>query len=182
MRKNTKKIIPVVALSAVAIAGLVGINGVLADDNEDPRPLSEKIAEYFNLNVDNVEEFFEKEREERQAEMQARHEERLSQLVEDGKITEDQKQLVLEKQAEMRENMGVNRENHEPGEMRDMTQEERDAEREERQSEAEERRAEMEQWLEDNGINVDLMSELGLFGGPGGGGHRGGFVPGYQND
>lgn len=172
MKKNSKKIIPVVALSAVAIAGLVGVNGVLADDNDDPRPLSEKIAEYFNLNVDDVDNFFETERSERQAEMRARHEERLSQLVEDGKITEEQKQLILDKQAEMREEMEANREDREPGEMKEMTQEEREADREARQAEAEERKAEMEQWLEDNGINSELMGVLG-FGGPGGG--RGGF-------
>ena len=175
MKKDTKKIFPVVALSAVAIAGLVGINGVLADDNDDPRPLSEKIAEYFNLDVNDVEGFFESEREERQAEMQQVHEERLSKLVEEGKITEEQKQLILDKQAERRAQMEADRE---PGEMREMTQEEREAEREGRRAEAEERRTEMEQWLEDNGISTDLMDELGFGGGFGhgnGGSGRGGF-------
>ena len=83
--------------------------------------------------------------EERQAERQARQEERLNQAVEDGKITEDQKNALLAKKEEWRaEREGWG-----------------DLSHEEQHEKMQEHREEMRQWMEDNGF------ERGDFGGRG---------------
>lgn len=63
--------------------------------------LIERIAQKFGLKQADVQTVFNQFHEERQKEMQTRMEERLSQFVKDGKLTEAQKQLVLAKHKEL---------------------------------------------------------------------------------
>jgi len=168
MKKDKSKLlIPTLALGALAVAGLIGVNGVSADENEERTSLYQRIAAQFNLDEDEVKAFVDSDREERQAEMQANYEEKLDSLVSEGKITEDQKQAILDKKEEMKSEREENRES-----MKDLTEEEREAAREDREADREERRSEMESWLNDNGIDADLLE--GIFGGGNKGGHRGG--------
>ena len=178
MKKSTKIIIPALALGILTTSSVMGVQSVLADDsNSQPQSIMERIAERFGLSSGDVQQVFNEERNERQTEMQQRQEDRLDQLVNDGKITEDQKNSVLDKceewRAEREDEIGAGR--GQMGEMRNMTAEERESTREARQAERQSHRDEMEGWLEENGINADLLPELGLggFGGPGG--HGGDF-------
>lgn len=64
----------------------------------------QRLAEKFGVNQDEVQSVFDQQREERQAQMQARYEERLNQAVTDGEITTNQKDAILKKHQEMQQN------------------------------------------------------------------------------
>jgi hypothetical protein len=147
---SKKVIIPTAVLVGLAAVGLFGIKSIGAVGNGHS-PLAEKIANRFGLNKDEVEAVFEEDRTQRQDEMKARYEDRLNQAVSDGKITEEQKQAVVAKKAELQENRQ---------EMANLSDEER-------KQKMDEHRQEMETWAEENGI------DLGLFMGRGGFGDRG---------
>jgi len=142
---------------ALVLLGVVGYGTAKAYAGEPGGypPIVQKLVERFGLNEDEVKAVFDEERTEHQAQMQARFEERLSQFVSDGKITEEQKQAILAKKEEMQGNR----------------EEFKDLSAEERKQKMEERRQEMQSWAEQNGIDVDLLPMV-MGGGPG---HRGGF-------
>lgn len=110
--------------------------------------LLDKIVEKFGLNQTEVEQVVTDYRNERRGQMQAQYEERLNQAVTDGKITEEQKKLILEKHNQL--------------------QSQWDSESQQRQQ----HREEMQTWAEEN--NIDL-SYLGFGMGRGG---RGGMMRG----
>jgi hypothetical protein len=145
-------------LIAIAVLAVLATSFayVQAEINGYP-PIVEKIAQKFNLDLNEVEDFFDQLQEERRDQMQARQEERLNALVEQGELTEEQKQALLEKKEEMKNLMeGL-----------------KDLSFEERRERMQELKQEMDQWLEDNGIerNLGLMG----FGGSGSGGFKKGF-------
>ena len=151
--KSKKIIIPAIALGALSLVSVLGVSSVRADENSTLHPVAQRLAERFNLNVDEVDQVFGEEREERQQQMQVRFEERLDESLNDGKITEEQRQAIIAKRDEMR------------GEREEF----RGQMSEERQENREVHREEMESWAEENGIDLDSLPEL-LGGGP-----RGGF-------
>ena len=110
--------------------------------------LIEKIAEKFHLNKDEVKAVFTEHKEEHRVQMQEKFEERLSQLVKDEKITEEQKAKILTKFSEIHAN--------------------REAEMEKLKSKTPEQRHEvmkahhdeLQQWAKENGIDLE---SLGLF-------------------
>lgn len=126
------------ALSALVLAGLVGVKTIQAEGNGNYPPLIQKLVERFNLDANEVQEVFDEVREERHQEMQARMEERLNQAVEEGKITEEQKEAILAKKAEMQAR---------GEELKDLSPEER-------KEAMEEHREEMKAWLEENGLDL----------------------------
>lgn len=111
--------------------------------------LVEKISIKFGLNKDEVRAIFDEERQTRQAQMRVLAEERLNQLVADGKITATQKQLLIAKHQEL---MEQHQSKHES--MQDMTVEERRAEREAH-------RQALEEWAEQNGIDPQYLMHFG---------------------
>jgi hypothetical protein len=160
-KKVSKKIIiPSLILGAIACTGFYGVGATFASEEETGREtIVQRIAERFNLNTEEVEGVFEKNRAEHQVQNQERQEERLAQAVSDGNLSEEQKVLILDKMEELEAERETNR-----GSSSDMT-------REERQSERKDHRDEMDQWLEENGIDHEYL------GGPQGGmrgGHNGG--------
>lgn len=104
-RKSVKMILSLVAgLALFLIMGTACTSEISADplnNGSGHSPLLERIAERFDLDIDEVTDFVEELREERRAGMEERFEERLDGLVEDGKITGDQKEAILEKKEEM---------------------------------------------------------------------------------
>ena len=68
-------------------------------------PIVQKIADKFNLNVSEVAGVFDEERDERRAEMFAYFAEHLNDLVAEGKLTEEQKEAVLDKHEELQSSM-----------------------------------------------------------------------------
>lgn len=139
MKKYIASMLIAVATIAVVTVGAIAVNAQISD-GEYP-PIVERIAERFGLNESEVESFFDEVREERREKKQIRAEERLSQAVADGLITEEQKQLIIEKKAELK----------------DEKESLRGLEPEERREAMQELRAEFEEWAEDNGID---LSEL----------------------
>ena len=81
--------------------------------------------------------------------MQAKQEERLSQLVTDGKITEDLKALILNKYKEIQAERESNKDS-----FRNLTPEERKAQ-------MEEKKTELEAWANENGIDIKYLMHFG---------------------
>lgn len=99
MSKKTLAII--LALGVMTSVGYFGGNYVMAGDtNPIHDSLITKIAQKFNLKEADVEAVFESVRDERQEEMKANRQEKLSQAVKDGVITEAQKNTLLAKMEE----------------------------------------------------------------------------------
>lgn len=106
MTKQTLAI--VLALGVIASVGYFGVNQVSAyDNNPMHQSLISKIAQKFNLKEADVEAVFEAVRDEsaswRSDEMKQERQEKLSQAVKDGVITEAQKEALL---AKMEEHIG----------------------------------------------------------------------------
>lgn len=168
---NKKTLIISGILVAVLGLGYFGATQVFADENNWEKPrMIQRLIERFGLNEKEVDQFITEERETTRQEMQAKRraeiEEKLAQAVTEGKITEEQKGLLL---AKMEEHMSDNNRTR-PAEIdgwQEMTREERQSIMEQKRSESESRRAEFESWADQNGIN---LGDLGIFGfGPEGG-------------
>ena len=147
-----------IAFGTLAAGGFFFANNASADSSNPRESIIERIASRFNLNKDDVKSVFDEDRKEREEEMEKRFEERLSQAVKDGKITEDQKSLILAKHEELRKERGSDFKDR-----KNMTPEER-------RSEAEKHRSEMEAWAKTNNIPDEFVgpSFNGRMGGPGG--------------
>ena len=107
--------------------------------------LAQKIAEKFGLNQDEVQTVINEVHEEHRTEIKAKVAERLSQLVTDGKITEAQKQLILDKQEELASNRQEKMES-----IKNMTDEERKAA-------FEKEKEEVKAWADENGIDLKYL-------------------------
>lgn len=141
-------IIPAAAIGLIGTATLLGVSAAQAEDIADePPPIVQMIAEHFNLDQDEVASVFQQERE-------TRRQEHLDNLVEDGVLTEEQRDLLEAKQDEMKEERDAIRDaDLTPEEQHDAMQELHD---------------EMETWAEENGIDLPMEGF-----GPRGGMHEG---------
>src|SRR5688572_430143 len=90
------------AVTTLGAATVLGLSTASAATQDRHTSLADKIATRFNLNKDEVQQFFEEDHASMEAEHQARIEERLTQAVKDGKLTEDQKAKILAKHAELK--------------------------------------------------------------------------------
>ena len=156
---NKKILLPIIT-AAIMTGVVAGTGYVYAEDENPQNTLVQKIAQRFGLNESDVKVVFDEDRSERQAEMQARFADRLTQAVSNGEITEAQKQLILDKHEEMQSQRETERE-----QFQNMTAEERRSEREAHHQE-------LETWAETNGIDIEYL--FGGFGGPKGSGMHGG--------
>ena len=140
---NKKIVVTVLTLAlagSAVVASRTSAQGIFSGDN-----FISTLAQKFGKSEDEIKTVFDQVRNERQAEMQTLQAERLDQAVSDGNLTEDQKQMILSKKAEL--------------------QAERQAERDNRQA----HQQELKTWAEENGIDTQY-----LFGfGPGKAGGRG---------
>lgn len=148
------------ALFAVALLAGGGVYSVSAANTPGAQMSSivQKIAQKFGVPQAEVQAVFDAERQEHMQHMQAQAEQRLSDLVTAGKITQAQKELVLSKQKELEANRQASFEA-----LKDKTQAERRAA-------MEAQRTELEAWAKANGIDAQYL----MFG-HGKGGHRGGM-------
>lgn len=129
--------------------GIIGTSTVRAEENPN-HPLSglvQAITQKFGLNQSEVQSVFdqyhEQQREEKQVQMQQRLEERLNSDVESGKLTTEQKKLILEKFSQLEQE----RENES---FANMTQEER-------RQELEKRKADLQSWAESQNIDPSYL-------------------------
>lgn len=109
----TKKVLlTILALGTFVSVSTLAVSKVFAEDSEYTHPVVARLAERFNLNEDDVEAVFDAVREERREEVQAEREDKLSQAVADGVITEEQKEAILAKKQEMRSEYQEKKEQH----------------------------------------------------------------------
>lgn len=155
---NVKKSLMVAgAVATIGVAGVTGLGVASAATNSSGSSdnLIDKIATKFNLDKGEVEAVFEEAKSEREAEHQQKMEEPLTELVAEGKLTEDQKSKILAKHAELKAQM---KEEH--GALKDKT-------KEERRALFDQRRDELKAWAEENDIPTEYLKFIIGFHGPG---------------
>jgi len=107
-----KMILPTLGLGALILTGTLGVNSVRADETNSNPPIIQTLINKFGLNQEEVVEVFQQER---QQHFQNRGENRragLDQALEDGVITAEQRQLMLDHQAEMEQERETRRQDH----------------------------------------------------------------------
>ncbi len=150
----SKSLLVLGAVTTIGAVGFIGANTVSAQgSNQDS--LASKIATKFNLNKNDVQKVVDEQRSEHMANMQAKFNDRLTQAVKDGKITEDQKTKIIAKQAEMKTFIDG---------LKDKTPAER-------HTAMEAKKTELIQWAKDN--NIDQQYIMQKLGGYMGGRHMG---------
>lgn len=108
MRKRSIKIttILITSLTLISILGIGCVGEINAQAKEDTEseylPIVERFAERFDLDPDEIVEFLDELKEEKIAEKEEKFEERLDELVEEEKITDEQKQAILDKKEELK--------------------------------------------------------------------------------
>jgi hypothetical protein len=112
-------------------------------------PVIQRIIDKFNLNKDEVKNVMNDFRIEKQKDAQANFEEKLSQAVKDGKLTEEQKAKILEFHNKMQEQK-VNWQSLMPTERKEKIQA---------------LKKEMQDWVNSQGINYRDFMGFGLMGG-----------------
>ncbi len=101
----TKKIvIPLLAITVILVTGVFVFRNVYAEETTNFPPLIQRIVEKFGLNADEVKQVMDEERQQRQQQLKTMMEERLNTAVAEGKLTEDQKNALLEKLSEQQKN------------------------------------------------------------------------------
>lgn len=98
---NKKLLLGAVLLALIVGFGLTNVPKVHAQEESSwLPPIIQNFVDRFNLDQDEVDEFVQEQQEQRQQEMQDRREEHLNQLVEEGKLTEEQRSLLEQKMEE----------------------------------------------------------------------------------
>jgi hypothetical protein len=153
----SKKLIAATLLVAAVGSGVVATAASAATSSatgDSTSSLVQKIADTFHLNSADVQKVFDQNKAQRQADHQQKIEDRLTQAVKDGKLTEDQKTKLLTKLQDMQAAREAAR------------QTAKTATKADRRAAMEKQRADFQQWLKDNGI-TNLDSILPNIGGPG---------------
>ena len=140
---------------AVGAAGLLGINQVASAQSGSNQytGLIQKIAQTFNLDQNKVQAVFDQYRQEQQASLQQKRqqqiEDRLSQAVQQGKLTNEQKQAILDELAALKSK-------YNPDSLKNMTPDQR-------KQAFQNEQAEIKSWTQSHGIDVSyLMRGFGM--------------------
>ncbi len=108
--------------------------------------LVQKLAQKFGLKADDVQTVFDDTFKEKQAQMEATFESELNQDVTNGKITENQKQLILAKRRELQTNRRANFNN-----FKNMTPVER-------KTAMQNQKQALSDWAKENNINLQYLN------------------------
>lgn len=141
-------------VAASVLAGGITFAQTTAQSSNPTANLAQAIASKFNLNKDDVAKVIEEQH-------QAKMNDRLTQAVKDGKITEDQKNKIIAKQAEIKPKLDAAR---------------AETDEAKRKAAMDAIHTEMKQWSKDNNI----PKGFGMMG-PGGRGHGGPGGMGMHN-
>lgn len=128
-------IIPTTLLITLILLSTYAVRQVKAEDFYPP--IITRLAEKFDLDEKSLEEVFEQERAERYMQKRNRFAERLTNLVQEGTITEAQKQLIIDKKDELQADAETRRLEHQQ---------------------------EMKAWAKENNINWDAIGIMGMGG------------------
>ncbi len=166
MKFNTYLAVPVVALTILG-GTLLATHSAQAETDSKPFGMDsiiQKLAQRFNLNESDVKAVFDEQHAEMETQMQAHMEDELSQAVADGRLTEEQKQKIIAKRAELKasheDKFVVFKEGEKPSE-EEMTA---------LKSQHDQEMAELKQWAQDNNVPFEyLMPKMFVrhIGGPG---------------
>ena len=159
---KAKLLLPIAAVAITAIT-MYGANQIMAFNGGDQHDaLIQKLASTFGKSETEVQTVFSQFRTEQQATREAEFEARLTTAVTEGKLTEEQKQLVIAKHTELQAQHEADFANKDS-----MTREEWQAKR---QAEHDA----LDSWAESNGIDLSsVMPERGPMGGGKGRGMHG---------
>jgi hypothetical protein len=166
---KNKTLLTALFITLMGIGIFTSTKALAQNTNDNPNPMQsliQRIADKFGLKKDDVQAVFDQDRTDRQAEMEAKNLTQLDQLVKDAKITEAQKQLIINKRKEMESNRQSEMEN-----LKDKTDEEKKAAFETNKTKMDTERKALEEWAAQNGIDVKYL--MGGFGG-----HKGPDGPG----
>ncbi len=149
LTKETKHKLMITAASIAILAGLYGTGTTASSNYRNNREgMVQMLSEKFNLNQSEVKEVIKEYKKEnqfqRQAEMKIRLEAKLLKAVEEGKINNRQKELILTKRKEMENKINQDLENWSQN-------------REERREQMESYREEIREWAKKNEIDLNLV-------------------------
>lgn len=142
---NKKFILPAALVVGLGLLAYTSTK-VAAQGGSGHPPIIARLAEKFGKSEDEVKAVFDEERQARQTAMQARFQEKLGEAVTAGELSEEQKQLILAKHEEIRNQRATDQE-----QWQNLTPEERRAK-------AQERQQVMQQWAEANGIDLKYFN------------------------
>ncbi|HTE58229.1 MAG TPA: hypothetical protein VK694_05795 [Verrucomicrobiae bacterium] len=149
---------PLLIAGAIATIGVastaVGVQAATSNSTGQSS-IADKIAQKFNLDRNEVQKVFEEDKATHEAERQTKLEEKLTQAVKDGKITEDQKTKIIAKIKELQADMEATHET-----MKDKTPQEHKAL-------MEQKRTDIETWAKENNVPMEYLKVLHFKGGPG---------------
>lgn len=146
--KFSRIILPSMLIAGALAVGSIGVDRVLAQNSDTNYPsIVLKLSEKFNLDKDAVLEVFTEEHAEKQAQMLQLFEDRLDDAVGEGKITVDQKALILDKHEEMQAKMD---------ELRSQN-----LSRDQMHEEMKKLHDELKTWATQNGINIPFAMQRG---------------------
>ena len=155
-----KTLLTVVAVSLLSGSLVVATNAYAQTSTPANNPMStlvQQIADKFHVNKADVQAVFDQNRQDMQSKMEANYEAKLDQLVKDGKINAQQKQLLLDKHKQLQSEMQSNRAND-----KNLTPAERKAQ-------IDKERQDITAWAKQNGVDAKYLMMMG----PGMRGHRG---------
>jgi len=143
MKKKHKLAVALAITTAFAITG-IGLSQAQAEDSTKTN-LVDKLASRFNLNKDEVQKVFDENHSEMRAQKEQDYLSRLNQAVTDGKLTTQQKDLLVAKHTELETFMTS---------LQGKTATERRAA-------MDAQRTELEKWATDNSIPRDYLMMMG---------------------
>lgn len=150
---NTRIIFPALALVVAGAYGATQASAHSFDGGIGQENIITRLAEKLGKSPEEVQVVFDEIRQERQAEHQKLMEEKLSTAVSDGKITEAQKQLIINKLQQLHEDR------------QEQIESLKDKSPEERRAAMKTHRDELQSWAKSNGIDLSLLDlKFGMFG------------------
>ena len=141
--KLSKGMLAAGIVTTVAAGSIVGTSVASAHSGNGSGNVIDKLVERFSLNRDDVQAVFEEVRDEHQADMQAQRDEQLSELVQNGTLTQTQADALKAKQQEMHEYRN---------ELRDQN-----LSREQLRTQLQEQRESFRAWADEQGIDLQAI-------------------------
>lgn len=109
---NKKIVLSILGLSLLGLGSFGAIKASAQANNGQYPLIIQKLAEKFGLKQEDIKSVFDQVRTDRVTQMQTKFDDYLSQAVKDGKLTEAQKQLILQKRQEIQAQRQTNMNNH----------------------------------------------------------------------
>lgn len=152
---KNKLFVAIAAVALVFAAGVGSLSSAFAQEGGDTT-FVQKLAQKLGVSEDKVKIAVDEIHTERHAQMQVRLEDRLTEAVANGELTEAQKEAILAKVAELHANREAEME-----QLQNMSPEER-------RTAMEAKRTELQTWADQNGIDPKYLPVLKVkVGGPG---------------